>query len=88
MRQRRAKKIKNETFPVGDPRRWEPGLWSLKRRVRAMPAKPEAVLAKPLNSKQTRKATRAERLKAHNRRYEIGRRYVTGKSARRRAERG
>src|ERR1700720_3736800 len=32
--QRRARKIKNESYPVGDPRRWDPGLGSLKRRDR------------------------------------------------------
>lgn len=31
MRQKRAQKILNESFPSGDPRRWEPGANSLKR---------------------------------------------------------
>lgn len=31
MRRKRAEKIKNEDYPKGDPRRWEPGLNSIKR---------------------------------------------------------
>lgn len=31
MRQRRAQKVLNATYPSGDPRRWEPGMGSTKR---------------------------------------------------------
>lgn len=31
MRRKRAQRIVNEAYPKGDPRRWEPGLNSVKR---------------------------------------------------------
>lgn len=113
--QKRARKIRNDAFPVGDSRRWEPGMGSLKRRDRRpllteneridegmkhrplllavacwiREGKPESglIVARPMNNKQRRESTRAERLKVHVRRYEHEKMYATGKSSQRRIQR-